>query len=129
MRKKREKLRPDLTPLIDVVFLLLVFFMSISSLQQKKSILSLELPEIAAPPSQEKPKNHTLEMSETKISFNEKVITIEELDSHLKGVKKSDIISIHIDKECRYEKIATVLQKLQNSGNVAIDLVVTPKGV
>ncbi|MEG2588023.1 MAG: biopolymer transporter ExbD, partial [Cetobacterium sp.] len=42
-RKKREMIFPDLTPLIDVVFLLLIFFMVVTSFD-KYSGMNINLP-------------------------------------------------------------------------------------
>ncbi len=45
-RQQREELELNLTPLIDVVFLLLIFFM-VSTTFQKESAISLQLPRAA----------------------------------------------------------------------------------
>ena len=45
-RRKREEVSVNLTPLIDIVFLLLIFFM-VSTTFTKESRLTLELPEAA----------------------------------------------------------------------------------
>lgn len=48
-RRKREELSLNLTPLIDVVFLLLIFFM-VSTTFTKETRLTLELPEATGEP-------------------------------------------------------------------------------
>jgi len=48
-RQAVEELEPNLTPLIDVVFLLLIFFM-VSTTFQKESEISLQLPKAAEDP-------------------------------------------------------------------------------
>ena len=48
-RRAREELELNLTPLIDVVFLLLIFFM-VSTTFQKESEISLQLPRASAEP-------------------------------------------------------------------------------
>ncbi len=53
-RQSREEDSINLTPLIDVVFLLLIFFM-VSTTFTKKTNLSVDLPEAEASPSREKP--------------------------------------------------------------------------
>ena len=45
MTKRTRRIRPDMTPLIDCVFLLLVFFLVTSVFKQDESVLKLILPE------------------------------------------------------------------------------------
>lgn len=49
-RQQREELELNLTPLIDVVFLLLIFFM-VSTTFQKESEISLQLPKASEQPT------------------------------------------------------------------------------
>ena len=51
-RRPREELDLNLTPLIDVVFLLLIFFM-VSTTFQKESEISLQLPRASTEPPEE----------------------------------------------------------------------------
>ena len=53
-RRAREELELNLTPLIDVVFLLLIFFM-VSTTFQKESEISLQLPRASAEPPENVP--------------------------------------------------------------------------
>ena len=46
--KKRELISMDLTPLIDVMFLLLIFFIVASEFKKNESILNLSLPNSAS---------------------------------------------------------------------------------
>ncbi|WP_221798679.1 ExbD/TolR family protein [Oceanobacter mangrovi] len=50
-RQNREEVSVNLTPLIDIVFLLLIFFM-VSTTFTQESHLSIDLPEASAEPSQ-----------------------------------------------------------------------------
>ena len=54
VRRPREELELNLTPLIDVVFLLLIFFM-VSTTFQKESEISLQLPRAATDPPESVP--------------------------------------------------------------------------
>jgi len=47
--KRREHIAPDLTPLIDVVFLILIFFMVSSTFKKEELALLLTLPMPKAP--------------------------------------------------------------------------------
>ena len=62
-RHRKEELTLNLTPLIDVVFLLLIFFM-VTTTFTKESRLTLELPEATGKPNS----NATVEMIEVTVS-------------------------------------------------------------
>ena len=55
--------KPDLTPMIDVVFLMLVFFMVTTELIKQEADLGIQLPSAAAPASTpELPSKHTIDI-------------------------------------------------------------------
>ncbi|MDQ8207538.1 biopolymer transporter ExbD [Coraliomargarita sp. SDUM461003] len=55
--------KPDLTPMIDVVFLMLVFFMVTTELVKQEADLGIQLPSQAAPTSTpELPSKHTIDI-------------------------------------------------------------------
>jgi biopolymer transport protein ExbD len=55
--------KPDLTPMIDVVFLMLVFFMVTTELIKQEADLGIQLPSQAAPASTpELPSKHTVDI-------------------------------------------------------------------
>jgi len=57
------KTKPDLTPMIDVVFLLLVFFMVTTQLIKEEADLGIQLPtNTKAKPSEELPNRHTIDV-------------------------------------------------------------------
>ena len=61
--RRREPLAPDITPLIDVVFILLIFFMVTSVFRKEEAALLLQLPDVVAAPL---PK----EKHEQRLSYN-----------------------------------------------------------
>ena len=60
MRKKnkREELVPDLTPLMDIMFLLLIFFIVTSVFRKNEHLLSLNLPQTHGSGQKNSPKNN-----------------------------------------------------------------------
>lgn len=55
--------KPDLTPMIDVVFLMLVFFMVTTELIKQEADLGIQLPSLATPAaSPELPSKHTIDI-------------------------------------------------------------------
>lgn len=112
--KKREHLTPDLTPLIDVVFILLIFFIVSSVFKKDELALVLNLPSSFAKEVEIKPKEVIIELSKNKVAFSSEIITFEELDKKVKNIKnKKNNIIFKIDKEVKYKRIVKVLDILE----------------
>lgn len=120
--KRRSLATPDLTPLIDVVFLLLIFFMLVTTFD-KYSGFKLELPKGGV-------------VSETSVNVYELVIdkdenyfllvdkvsnpiTLEAMGEKLKSV---DEITVSADKNLKYEVIVKAIGTLKNSGVNKVEL-------
>lgn len=120
--KRRSLATPDLTPLIDVVFLLLIFFMLVTTFD-KYSGFKLELPKGGV-------------VSETSVNAYELVIdkdenyfllvdkvsnpiTLETMGEKLKSV---DEITVSADKNLKYEVIVKAIGTLKNSGVNKVEL-------
>lgn len=115
-RKKKSLVAPDLTPLIDVVFLLLIFFMIVTNFN-KYSNFNLKLPESGIK-SEEVKNNYELIIDGNgkyflKENKKEIPITLENLGERLQGVKK---ISISADKNLKYEVIVKAIGKIKSLG-------------
>ena len=119
-KKKRALLTPDLTPLIDVVFLLLIFFI-VSSTFNKYGSIKVELP-TSTMESVKESENEALEIIIDKdnryfINYKEdkkREVTFEELDSYLISEVKS--VAITGDKNLKYQNIIDVVSKVKNHG-------------
>ena len=124
--KKREQLSLDLTPLIDVVFILIIFFLVTSSFKQKDFALNLTLPDASASQIEIKKKQLQIEVNEKDLSYMGEKITFLQLQIKLEKIKnqKSPII-IKIDKKVRYDRVIEVLDLLQlnNLNNIALQTV------
>ncbi|MBS5790199.1 biopolymer transporter ExbD [Fusobacterium sp.] len=119
-KKKRALLTPDLTPLIDVVFLLLIFFI-VSSTFNKYGSIKVELPTSTMEIVKDA-ENEALEIIIDKdnryfINYKEdkkREVTFEELDSYLISEVKS--VAITGDKNLKYQNIIDVVSKVKNHG-------------
>lgn len=119
-KKKRALLTPDLTPLIDVVFLLLIFFI-VSSTFNKYGSIKVELP-TSTMESVKEEENEALEIIIDKdnryfINYKEdkkREVTFEELDGYLTSRVKS--VAITGDKNLKYQNIIDVVSKVKNHG-------------
>ena len=114
MRKARETISPDLTPLIDVVFILLIFFIVSSVFKKEELALVLNLPSSEAQEFEVEPKEISIEINKNKIAILGEEIDFEELDKKLSEIqdKKKNII-VRIDKDVIYSRIVKVLDNLQ----------------
>lgn len=114
-KRSREILAPDITPLIDVVFLLLIFFMVSTVFKKEELALLLNLPQTQEGESvSSQVEQLTIELSEEELAFNGRTLTLLQLEEELKTITdKTRPVDIRIDKSVRYEKIVEVLDKLK----------------
>jgi len=121
--KRRESLPIDLTPLIDVVFILLIFFIVTSVFKKEELALMLDLPSSHAKEVEVEEKQIGIELSKNKIAYKGKEITLEKLELEFEDVddKKQSII-FRIDKNVPYERVVKILDLLQkhNLNNLAL---------
>lgn len=123
MRKHREFLTPDLTPLIDVVFLLLIFFLVSSVLKKEELAFLLNLPKSQYATEVIDQKDINISISIDSIYLENQEIEIINLDDRLSNIEKKDIaVNIKIDKEVKYQRIIEVfdLLKKNNLTNLAL---------
>ena len=126
--KKREILTPDITPLIDVVFILLIFFIVSSVFKKDELALVLNLPTSSAQEIELKQKELIIELNSDKLAIYGKEITCELLEQEIAAIEdKEKNIIFRIDKEVKYEKIIEVLEILQKHQLFNISLITDTK--
>lgn len=112
--KRRESIAMDLTPLIDMVFLLLVFFMVTSTFKKDELALLLKLPKVEEGTGTEKKiEQLTIELSSDEIAVNGKKATIEDLPATLAKANKETLVNLRVDGEVKYTRLVKVLDLLQ----------------
>lgn len=115
--KRREPLQLEMTPLIDVVFILIIFFIVTSIFKKEELALLLNLPSSNAQKLDIEEERITIELSEEQIAFGGKEVTPELLEEALKKITdKKRAIIIRIDEEVIYKRIILVLDMLQKNG-------------
>ncbi|MGA1931779.1 ExbD/TolR family protein [Arcobacter sp. YIC-464] len=110
--KKRELISMDLTPLIDVVFLLLIFFIVASEFKKNETVLNLSLPSSQSSTQMVKKEEIVIEISKDSLAYNTKEIDFQELEESLKQVDKKRALIVRIDKEVKYERVVKLLDLL-----------------
>lgn len=114
--KKRELLTMDLTPLIDVVFILLIFFIVASEFKKNETILNLSLPNSATKEKIVQKKALMIELSKDKLAYKASELNFDELKDKLSILKKDRSLTVKIDKEVKYERITKLLEILNTLG-------------
>lgn len=115
-KKSRESAKLDLTPLIDVVFLLIIFFMVTTTFNNFGSV-QIDLPSSTI---QQTDKTKSIEIIIDKdgnyhISEDGKISQIQfsEIDSYLKTAKEA---TVSADKNLKYQVIMDVITKIKENG-------------
>jgi biopolymer transport protein ExbD len=113
-RNRREPLTADLTPLIDMVFLLLIFFLVTSVFRKDELALLLKLPQATqGQGDQKKMDNLTIELSDSAVAINGKQATMEELPTWFKKTEAKTLVNLRVDGGVRYERLVKVLDLLR----------------
>ncbi|MBT3583621.1 MAG: biopolymer transporter ExbD [Halobacteriovoraceae bacterium] len=114
-KRTRESAMPDITPLIDVVFLLLIFFMVSTVFKKDEMALLLNLPKMTKGESkQQKKENIFVELSVSEIAINGQKTSLESIDTILGGFKNKEVpIELRIDKEVTYNRMIGLLDHLK----------------
>lgn len=111
----------QLTSLIDVVFLLLIFFMVSTSFVDFTRRLDIELPEAESSAEVVEKKSFLIEVGvEKRISLNGKTVLLDDLESELKaGVKSGKFkpsLTIKADKRLDYGYVIKVMGLISEAG-------------
>ena len=121
--KRRESLGLDLTPVIDVVFILLIFFIVTSVFKKEELALMLDLPTSNAKEMEIQKEQVFIELSQDKLAIKGIEVSFESLEDNLKAIKdKEKPVIVRIDKKVEYERVVKVLDLLQkyNLSNLAL---------
>ncbi|MDA8792783.1 biopolymer transporter ExbD [Bacteriovoracaceae bacterium] len=115
-KNKREELTFELTPLIDVVFLLLIFFMVSSVFKKEELSLLLTLPKTEEGKTSKKQKlAMMIELNQDELRVDQKEVSIDVLDNELQGKDPKTNIVLKVDSSVVYERLVQVLDSLQKN--------------
>ena len=121
----------NVTPMVDVMLVLLVVFIITAPLFTHA--VKLELPTASSAPAPEKPESITLSINaEGKLFWNNAAVSIDELGTRFATAaqkKPQPELQLRADKSTRYEVIAQVMSAAQTNGMTKIGFVTNPKDV
>lgn len=127
-RSRSDEPDVNLTPLIDVVFILLLFFM-VSTTFQRESEINIELPEASAEPVEER--DETLEIVidvEGHYFIDEQQVVNTELETLKQAIekflgKRSEIpVVIRADRQTPYESVVRAMDATAQLGLLQMSL-------
>lgn len=125
LHHNEEELTVNITSLIDVIFILLIFFMV--STQFKKSSLPLDLPRTEeSEESESNDDTKVLAVNSDRMELDGTLVSMNELELHLKDLyEKNENISLSLECErsVDFETVVQVLTKIQNAGISRIGIV------
>ena len=110
----------NLTPMIDVVFLLIIFFMAASKFAEVEADIDLQLPEVAAAaPLTSAPKQRTVSVEKDgAVQLDGEVVSLTELTTQL-AVAQSEYPQLSVvirgDAACAFQHVASALSACKDA--------------
>ncbi len=116
MRRKRSlDLSIDLTPLIDIIFILLIFFLVFSVIKKDKFIFDISLPKTRASHILSKEKNIKIELNNNSLAYQNKSLSFKRFKNICKGLSKKNKFILIIDKDTKYKNLLKILDILKEN--------------
>ena len=126
LSSREEELVVNITSLIDVIFILLIFFMV--STQFKRSSLPLDLPQ-SEDTTQEQNTTKVLAVTANAIELDGSAVTLETLQATLTALYEQNpelALSLECERTVDFERIVQILTKIQAAGISRIGIVHDP---
>jgi len=117
-KRIRKKRLPNLVPLINIVFLLLIFFM-LSGTLSKKDLFEVEPPLSYTASNAESPEIIILISYDNKISIDNEIISSNELEAYLTSLLNKQSIEevlIKADGNASSGTLSKVIRMIRNTG-------------
>jgi len=130
-RQKRGDLIVDLTPMIDVVFLMLIFFMVSTSFTANNSI-KLDLPQSKAQAANKEIEQVTISVrADGQLFVQDEQVADGDLRKRILNISKGDPnmrVVLRADAEARHKRIVYVLDVVRELGMGKVGIATVPVG-
>ncbi|MFP4372356.1 MAG: ExbD/TolR family protein [Halanaerobium sp.] len=113
---KKKDSTLNLAPMIDIVFLLLIFFLVSSTLQGEEALYNISVPDSSIGQSSNQEQIKVFLDKNNKIYFNEKQYSrdkIANLFAELPGDKEKKV-KIYADQESNFESVVFLIEEFKN---------------
>jgi biopolymer transport protein ExbD len=116
-----EKPTLNMTPMIDILFLLIIFFMVGTKFTEIERKIDLEVPEVSDTQTPETPPQHTIinVFRDGSVTLGEEQMDLKQLESRLASLRQqSSSLSVIIrgDAEGAFQNVASVLSVCRQAG-------------
>lgn len=129
IRTSKKSTEDNLIPLINIVFLLLIFFMVAGKIQQPL-VSDPQLPKTPENPERQKNQNSIqLELTAEAIYINGEITNQQDLLQHLELLPDDKQIFLHADKQLATIHLNSFLTTLRKSGHKSFEIVTQIKQV
>ncbi|MGE4090143.1 MAG: protein TolR [Candidatus Binatia bacterium] len=118
----------NITPLVDVMLVLLVIFMVTAPILQQG--VTVDLPQVSAQPIEGKTETAVVTVGKNgRIHLDNRVMTLDELQNRLRELVRQhpeQVVHLRADKEVPYGKVVEVMATLQNVGIAKLGMETQP---
>ncbi|MFH1155540.1 MAG: biopolymer transporter ExbD [Pseudomonadota bacterium] len=116
-RSQEEEFRPDLTPMVDVIFQLVIFFMVSSVFVSYTRQMGIEVPESTGKNPTEQVDNLTIEITrEKQVFLNGEEIALADLLDSLQSKHVPGSVVIRADRNLSYGLVMKVIEICESAG-------------
>ncbi|WP_410209018.1 ExbD/TolR family protein [Fusobacterium sp.] len=129
LQRDKGMINPDLTPLIDVVFQLLIFFMLVTTFSQytkfdmnlpQSNVETMDKPEVEVDLIIDKEAKLFLKIGDESIEIPRDQL-VEKLKEFMEG-RKEQVLVISADKDLKYETVIETMGQVKNAGIEKIEI-------
>ena len=129
-RKKREEIRVELTSMVDVVFLLLIFFMISTTFVESQGIV-VALPEANSEKIQKAPEEVKIYLEKSgRIHLDDRLISFSDLEAHLASYadRASNTTFILLaDEKAQHGRVIKLMDAARRAGFQKLAIATDPK--
>lgn len=129
LQRDKGMINPDLTPLIDVVFQLLIFFMLVTTFSQytkfdmnlpQSNVETVDKPEVQVDLVIDKKGDFFLKSGDDSISIPKEQLT-QKIREYMEE-RKDQVLVISADKDLKYETVIEAMGQVKNAGIEKIEI-------
>ena len=115
----------DLTPIVDVVFNLLIFFALSLNFSQVVSSINIKLPK--ANSSEVVTEKHVVVSIErnNKVYINDQALYLDQIPNYLDKINKDNVVVVKADKEIDHGFVVQIMDLIKRSGFKKLGIAVT----